>query len=226
MATQEQKTSMQEQKNALKESMQNQKNAIKESLKEQQAAMEKSYKENKEAAKEKAAGFLAFMQRQVDRVVSPETREQAYERTQTFAKERPLLFTFLVAQALASVIPLGLFAAFTSSVMVLSLGAAVMFSLFWLGMAMLVLVPTLFVTVTIGSIMFFWLIAGKFAWNSLPAGVRNFFTGRQSENGEDNSYAATVARAKKAIKDSAYRNGNGTNGTYANGNRNGTYDHE
>lgn len=84
--------SIQDQKNALKESMKNHKNALKGSLKEQQAALEKSLKESTESAKEQASGFIAFLQRQLDRVVSPETRDQAYERMQEFAKERPFLF--------------------------------------------------------------------------------------------------------------------------------------
>ncbi|TLD25548.1 hypothetical protein PspLS_05958 [Pyricularia sp. CBS 133598] len=223
MATQEQQMSIQEQKNALKESMKNHKNALKGSLKEQQAALEKSLKESTEAAKEQASGFIAFLQRQLDRVVSPETRDQAYERMQEFAKERPFLFTFLVAQVLTCAVPVALFAAFTSSVLVLSLGAAVLFTFFWLGVAVMVLVPTLFVTVTIGAVLFCWVVAIRFAYTTLPAVLKNLFAGsREAAEEKYNNYSDAIDRAKKAIKDSANRNG--TNGTHTNGATNGTHE--
>lgn len=223
MATQEQKTSIQEQKNAIKESMNNHKNALKESLKEQQQAMEKTYYESKEAAKDGASGLMALLQRMVDRVVTPEQREQAYERIGQFAKERPMLASFIACQVLTSSVPIGVFAAFTSSVATLSLGAAMMFSLFWFGVAVMVLIPTLFVTVSLGSIMFFWGVMVQLVWNVLPMAIKNFFS--QTREEADNSYSAAVTRAKKAIKDSANRNGLGTNGTYANGDKNG-YNHD
>lgn len=129
----------------------------------------------------------------------------------------------MVAQALTSVVPVALFAAFTSSVLVLSLGAAVLFSLFWLGVAVMVLVPTLFVTVTIGAVLFCWAVAIRFAYNTLPAILKNLFAGsREAAEDKYNNYSDVVNKAKKAIKDSANRNG--TNGTYTNGATNGTHE--
>lgn len=43
-------------------------------------------------AKAKANELLAYGQRQVDRVVSPPTRQKAYDRVHDFATEKPVLF--------------------------------------------------------------------------------------------------------------------------------------
>lgn len=47
------------------------------------------------AVSDRASNAVAFAQRQVDRVISPETRQTAYDRTKAFAAARPLLFVCL-----------------------------------------------------------------------------------------------------------------------------------
>ena len=49
-----------------------------------------------------ASNAVAFAQRQVDRVISSETRQTAYDRTRAFAAERPLLFVCYVMLLLLS----------------------------------------------------------------------------------------------------------------------------
>jgi hypothetical protein len=46
----------------------------------------------KSSVKDSAAGVFSFTQRQVDRVVSPDTRQKAYSNTSDFAAAKPLLF--------------------------------------------------------------------------------------------------------------------------------------
>ena len=48
--------------------------------------------DNQTKPKAAANGILAYGQRQVDRVVSPPTRQKAYDATANFAQERPLTF--------------------------------------------------------------------------------------------------------------------------------------
>jgi len=47
---------------------------------------------NRTKLKADANGILAYGQRQVDRVVSPPTRQKAYDAMTNFAQERPLTF--------------------------------------------------------------------------------------------------------------------------------------
>jgi hypothetical protein len=55
------------------------------------------------AAKEKGSGMYSYAQRSIDRVVSPSSRQHAYDATSDFASERPILF---VRQTLSLPLPL------------------------------------------------------------------------------------------------------------------------
>ncbi|ROT43683.1 hypothetical protein SODALDRAFT_327885 [Sodiomyces alkalinus F11] len=116
---------------------------------------------NKQNAEDDARGIRAFSRRQLDRVISPSTRQNLYAATLDFAQERPLFFAFLLFQLLFSFLPLVTFAVFALSLATLALGAAIVFSLFWIGIALLVLVPTLFLTSSIGLLVWVW-AAGSF----------------------------------------------------------------
>lgn len=51
------------------------------------------------SAKARASDLIAYGQRQVDRVVSPPTRQKAYDRVYDLSTERPILlvsFTYLL----------------------------------------------------------------------------------------------------------------------------------
>ncbi|KAL2760358.1 hypothetical protein ACRALDRAFT_1059809 [Sodiomyces alcalophilus JCM 7366] len=108
-----------------------------------------------------ARGVYAFSRRQLDRIISPSTRQNFYAATLNFAQERPLFFAFVLFQLLFSFLPLVTFAVFALSLATLALGAAIVFSLFWIGVALLVLVPTLFLTSSIGLLVWVW-AAGSF----------------------------------------------------------------
>lgn len=127
----------------------------------------------KARAKEDARGVVSFSQRQLDRVVSPSKRRDVYDATSEFAHERPILFAFLLFQVVFSFLPLVTFAVFALSTVALALGSALVFSLFWIGVALLVLVPTLFLTSSIGLLVWLW-AAGSFLvarklWSLAPA---------------------------------------------------------
>ncbi|OTB02542.1 hypothetical protein M426DRAFT_322483 [Hypoxylon sp. CI-4A] len=114
-------------------------------------------------AKARANELLSYGQRHVDRVVSPPTRQKAYDWVYDLATERPVFFSFIAAQLALSLAPLLLFAGFVTTTIIVSLISAVLFSLFWMGIAILFLVPTLFVTFTIALFLWTWAAATFFA---------------------------------------------------------------
>jgi len=128
------------------------------------------------AIQQRASGIFARVQSLVDRVVSPESRGKFYSNVNTFAHEQPFLFTFLALQLLLSFTPLALFLSFTIGVLALSLITAALFSLFWIGVALLILVPTLFITVSLGILIWIWAVSSflvaRWVYNVVPVNVR------------------------------------------------------
>ncbi|CAJ2510519.1 Uu.00g133280.m01.CDS01 [Anthostomella pinea] len=124
----------------------------------------------------RAQDLLGYGQRQVDRIVSPSTRQKAYNSTSAYASDRPLLFSFFLVQLLFSFLPLLLFVGFALSTATVAFASAVAFSLFWIGIASLFLIPTLFITSSIASLVFLWalttFLAGRWVYNVLPVSVR------------------------------------------------------
>jgi hypothetical protein len=84
--------------------------------------------------------------------------------------------SFLFIQLLLSFTPLALFASFALGTILFSFITALLFSLFWIGAALLVLVPTLFVTVSLGIAVWIWVVCSfivtKWAYNMIPLGIR------------------------------------------------------
>ncbi|KAH8815573.1 hypothetical protein F5884DRAFT_182918 [Xylogone sp. PMI_703] len=133
-------------------------------------------------ARQATYSMFSRAQRLLDRVVTPETRGQFYSNISAFANEHPFLATFIAFQILLSFTPLALFAAFVIGTLLFSLFAALVFSLFWTGVALLVLIPTLFITVPIG--VFLWVsattsfLAARWLYNVLPFVVREERNGK------------------------------------------------
>ncbi|KAH8882249.1 hypothetical protein GQ53DRAFT_753741 [Thozetella sp. PMI_491] len=111
------------------------------------------------ALTDRAAGLLAFSQRQLDRVAPPDTRQKVLQQVTDHANQRPLLFAFLLVQASLALLPLLLFASFVVSTVLFAAGTALHFSLFWIGVALLLLVPTLLTTFSIGVGAWAWGVA-------------------------------------------------------------------
>ncbi|KAI0828758.1 hypothetical protein F5Y06DRAFT_283035 [Hypoxylon sp. FL0890] len=127
------------------------------------------------SAKARANDLITYGQRQVDRVVSPPTRQKAYDRVYGMASEKPILFSFIVFQLTLSLAPILLFAGFASTTVAVSLISAVLFSLFWIGIATLFLVPTLFITFSIALLLWLWaaatFFAARWAYERLPFSI-------------------------------------------------------
>ncbi|EFQ25911.1 hypothetical protein CGRA01v4_14317 [Colletotrichum graminicola] len=120
-----------------------------------------NYSDIKASAKENAAGVYAYSQRQIDRVVSQDTRQKAYDSAYNLAQDQPFLFAFLLVQLIFSFLPTLVFVSFAFSTVAFAFGVAVVFSLFWISIALLVLVPTLFFTCSIAVLVWVW-AAGSF----------------------------------------------------------------
>ncbi|KAF5563105.1 kinase [Fusarium napiforme] len=130
-----------------------------------------------ETARDNASGFIAYARSSVDRVVPPNSRQKAYDNTASFASSRPILFSFIVSQLLLSFLPLLIFLTFSLSTILFALGAAIVFALFWIGVALLVLVPALLVTSSIAVLVWGWAIGSfiiaRWLYNHSPVGVQN-----------------------------------------------------
>ncbi|KAL7624804.1 hypothetical protein AAE478_004018 [Parahypoxylon ruwenzoriense] len=127
------------------------------------------------AARAKATELLAYSQRQVNRVVSPPTRQKAYNWVHDVATKRPILFSFVSFQLVLSIVPMFLFIGFATSTILFALISAVVFSLFWISIATLFLVPTVFVTFSIALLLWAWsasfFFAGRWVYRRLPFGI-------------------------------------------------------
>ncbi|KAF7561523.1 hypothetical protein G7046_g2629 [Stylonectria norvegica] len=126
--------------------------------------------------RETATGVLSYAQRSLNRIVPPESRQQAYDSTSAFASARPILFSFIFSQFILSFLPLLTFAIFSVSTVAFALGAAILFSLFWIGVAFMLLVPTLLVTSSIAVLVWGWavgsFVVARWLYNHSPVGVQ------------------------------------------------------
>ncbi|KAL1967648.1 hypothetical protein VTN77DRAFT_2905 [Rasamsonia byssochlamydoides] len=100
----------------------------------------------------------------INRILPPEYRETIKQRSVFFASSHPLLATLLLSQIAFSGIPLLLFGLLTVGVLAFSLVAALVvtvltalfFTAFCVGFALLLLLPTLFVTTFTGLGVWLW----------------------------------------------------------------------
>ncbi|KAI9729951.1 MAG: hypothetical protein M1834_006148 [Cirrosporium novae-zelandiae] len=100
----------------------------------------------------------------LDRFFPPSKRQEFYAKLTEFATEKPKLASFLLSQIAISGIPLALFIVMTIGVFVFSIIAglligllgALLFTAFCVGIALLVLLPTLFLTTTAAAFVWLW----------------------------------------------------------------------
>ncbi|ROV87969.1 hypothetical protein VMCG_10678 [Cytospora schulzeri] len=112
---------------------------------------------------------------QANRIVSPDDRKKVYDSVNIFANDRPLLFSFILAQLLFALVPVLLFASIVLGTISLALFTAIASSLFWIGIFSLVLGSTLFITFALATLAWIWLVGayvtGNFVYG-LVAGNR------------------------------------------------------
>ncbi|KAL7955935.1 hypothetical protein V8C34DRAFT_290085 [Trichoderma compactum] len=91
----------------------------------------------------------SYAQSSLNSLIPPSTRQRAYDAASSFASTQPILFSFAVFQGLFALLPLLLFFSFALSTILLALSAAFAFAFFWIGIACLFLIPTLFITASL-----------------------------------------------------------------------------
>lgn len=150
----------------------------------------------------RASRAYSFGQRQVDRVISPQSRERSYDAVNQFATQRPILFAFIVSQILFSALPLALFISFSLSTAAFAIVSATLFCVFWIGVGLLVLCPVLFITSGIAILVWAWAIVtflvGRKIYQMLPVSMQG-------------DMQVKMPSGKKVIFQKE-RNGNGSNG--------------
>ncbi|KAL8701237.1 MAG: hypothetical protein Q9201_005016 [Fulgogasparrea decipioides] len=106
----------------------------------------------------------------LDRMFPPERRNELIAKISKFAKEKPMLASFILSHFALSGLPLGLFVLMTITVVVfsilaaliLALLAAVVFSVVCVGFALIILFPTLFLTTAGASFIWLWGVGGYY----------------------------------------------------------------
>lgn len=106
----------------------------------------------------------------IDKWFPPEKREELKNKIMKFATEKPQLAAFLLSQIALSGIPLALFVLMSITVLVFALLAgilvgvlgAVLFTVFCVGLALIILLPTLFMTTFAGTFIFLWGLAAYY----------------------------------------------------------------
>ncbi|KAF2086859.1 hypothetical protein K490DRAFT_14203, partial [Saccharata proteae CBS 121410] len=114
-------------------------------------------------AKDKAMSVL-------DSLFPPEKRNELLARLQSWAVNNPKLASFLLTNIALTGLPLALFFIFTLTVFVFSLIAALLvgllvallFTAFMVGVALLVILPTVFLTTMGASFLFLWGLGGYY----------------------------------------------------------------
>ncbi|KAF2973117.1 hypothetical protein GQX73_g255 [Xylaria multiplex] len=131
-------------------------------------------------AKARAHDLLVYSQRQVDRIVTPSTRQKAIDSTTAFATKRPLLSLFIATQILTALVPTLLFTTFILSALIFALLSTIAFTLFWTLVALFFLLPTLLLTSGFAVLIWLWAVGSYFVARAiylrLPDSTRQTFS--------------------------------------------------
>ncbi|KAF4302964.1 hypothetical protein GTA08_BOTSDO09201 [Botryosphaeria dothidea] len=117
-----------------------------------------------------AGSLQSKAQNVLDSLFPPEKRAELFSRLQAFAVSNPKLSAFLLTNFALTGLPLIMFAVFTLTVFVFSLVAALLvallvallFTAFMVGVALLVILPTVFLTTMGASFLFLWGLGGYY----------------------------------------------------------------
>ncbi|KAI1822760.1 hypothetical protein F4861DRAFT_374767 [Xylaria intraflava] len=127
-------------------------------------------------AKAQAYNIFSYGQQRFDRVVSPSTRNELVDSVSTFASKRPLLSLLIATNLLLALLPTAFFAAFFFTTLIIAFLSALAFTLFWTGIALLFLVPALFLTAGLSVLVWLWAVGtyvvSRAIYNKLPFRLR------------------------------------------------------
>ncbi|KAK3328546.1 hypothetical protein B0T19DRAFT_194540 [Cercophora scortea] len=164
------------------------------------------------AASNAAQGLYSFTHRQVDRLAPPDSRQKAYQQSREFASERPILSALIVIQVLFTLIPALLFITFIGSTAVFAAGTALLFTLFWTGVALALLAVTFLVTGSAGICVWAWAVVSYLAVHWTYSVLQQGFAGGNTHNtksdasianNDGNSLSNGAMKATKSENDEA-----------------------
>lgn len=100
----------------------------------------------------------------LDNIFPPEKRNELMAKISKFATEKPMMASFILSHLALSGVPMGLFVIMTITVvifsiivaLILAVLAAVLFSVACVGFALIILLPTLFITTAAASFIWLW----------------------------------------------------------------------
>ncbi|KAL8939748.1 MAG: hypothetical protein Q9216_003192 [Gyalolechia sp. 2 TL-2023] len=100
----------------------------------------------------------------LDSIFPPEKRNELMAKISKFATEKPMMASFMLSHLALSGVPMGLFIIMTITVvifsiivaLILAVLAAVLFSVACVGFALIILIPTLFITTAAASFIWLW----------------------------------------------------------------------
>jgi len=125
-------------------------------------------------------GLLAKGKNVLDAIFPPEKRAALLAKIQAFAVNNPKLSAFLLSNIALTGLPLLMFITFTITVFVFSLVVALLiallvallFTVFMVGVALIVVLPTVFLTTMGASFIFLWGMGGYYIlkWFGEPGG--------------------------------------------------------
>ncbi|KAI7157329.1 hypothetical protein KC349_g5687 [Hortaea werneckii] len=130
----------------------------------------------------------------MDRVITPEQRASILAKLQEFMLKNPKLSAFLGMNIALTGLPLGLFILFTLTVAIFSLVvglllgllAAVLFTLFCVGIALTIVLPTVFFTTMAACFLFLWGLGGYYilSWGNSAGGSGEEGDGGKAPEGQ------------------------------------------
>ncbi|KAF2715214.1 hypothetical protein K504DRAFT_335529, partial [Pleomassaria siparia CBS 279.74] len=112
--------------------------------------------------------LVSTFQNVFNRILPPEERAKMFDNLQDFAINNPKLAAFLLTQIALTGFPLLLFITFSVTVFLFALIvalligvlAAVVFTVFMVGLALLVILPIIFITTFSATFIFLWGLSG------------------------------------------------------------------
>ncbi|KAF3903850.1 hypothetical protein ABW20_dc0101247 [Dactylellina cionopaga] len=101
--------------------------------------------------------IVSFFLSTLDRIASPQIRQQIYNTVFRFCYQRPVLSSFLAIQVIFAVLPLICFIGFTTCAVLFFTAIALGVSVFWVGIAAVILFWTLVITFTLAATAWLYL---------------------------------------------------------------------
>ncbi|KAK3402621.1 hypothetical protein B0T20DRAFT_4324 [Sordaria brevicollis] len=146
-------------------------------------------------------------------ITSPEYRRNTHDNLKRFHNERPLWTMFLAIQLALAAVPILLFLGYVASVVLVGLGGALVFSLFWASIGLFFLACILLGTGSLGAFLFTSFIVFQRAVQLLNAMTSTLSQGAQSSQKQEEP-EQPLPKAEKILRIVNVKQEDGQNGTH------------